>query len=348
MFFARGVRSVILALLGAPLFLGCDTGRPCPNTGRPPGAEVEWLASSPAGERQTLDDRAISLAVEHQGQSLAKAGHGSTTRTLLEGLNEGGAGVLLPAPDDTAPAMSLPELYERRRQGVLFLAELYQCTKCPYWHTGATGTAFVLTEDGVCVTNRHMFEEKDKDLYMFAYAADGSVWEVHRLLAVNDEDDIAIFVLGAGRRGDEELEPGSRKVSPIPLASGAPIGTPVALIANPEDYHFLLTSGIVSRRAIRKVSPGAVRPVLTVTCEFGVGSSGGPVMDLAGRAVGMVVSTHTISAGASRRREAQMVIRNCVPADRIADLAAGRVEFDAPAQADGPAHDPKSPDDDDR
>jgi hypothetical protein len=72
-------------------------------------------------------------------------------------------------------------------------------------------------------------------------------------------------------------------------------------------------------RGINGDSRGEV-PSLTVSCEFAVGSSGGPIMDMQGRAVGVVCNTHTVYAGEGKSRSPQMVMRRCTPTEQILAL----------------------------
>lgn len=281
-----------------------------------------------ASAEPAIDDRVITRLLEREGQRLAEAGSARTVEDLANEMNARGVS-LMPRPDVTEP-MSAEALYKARCGGVLVLGEIYKCGSCPNWHTGASGTAFVISEGGVCVTNYHMFEERDEEVYVFAYTHDGGVYAVDTMFAASKADDVAIFGLGTGRRNGEDVAPGATVFNVVPVRPDAPVGTEVALISHPEGDHYMLTTGTIARRSMRRSginadSPGRPTPTLAVTCEYAVGSSGGPVMDMNGRAVGMVVSTHTIFAGEGRRREPQMVVRNCIPAERILAVLNGEV-----------------------
>ncbi len=278
-------------------------------------------------DAQTIDDRKIARIVERDGGALLEPGGLLSAEELLEARGELAIAQLADAP---AKEMTEAELYETARRGVLVVRELYKCDNCPRWHTAGGGTAFVLSADGVCVTNYHMFESRGQEhkVYPIVLTADGEVFTVKEVLAASHPDDVAIFRLGNGRKDGEEIEAGTHVFTPIPLAESAPIGTRVGLIAHPDNECYTFTTGIIARRSLahRGINGESGEdddvPAINVTCEYGVGSSGGPVMDMRGRAVGMVCNTHTVWSGEGRRREPQMVRRRCIPSDRIMLLLA--------------------------
>jgi hypothetical protein len=60
--------------------------------------------------------------------------------------------------------------------------------------------------------------------------------------------------------------------------------------------------------------------MLEITAEYAIGSSGGPVLDERGNAIGMVCATDTIFADAQKKEDPQAVVRTCVPAESILRL----------------------------
>jgi len=164
------------------------------------------------------------------------------------------------------------------------------------------------------------------------------VYSVVEVLAANRRDDTAIF----------RIDPRGDQLSPIPLRGEAPVGTPVAVISHPEEHFYSMTTGAIARHAAkrgdmvrgdhgrRRQPPKAVAPdlpieidereaadltqVIEITAEYAVGSSGAPVLDDRGNAVGMVCATDTLYANAEKREEPQAVVRMCVPAESILRL----------------------------
>ncbi len=287
--------AVLAAALGA---WGCSAG-PVVNECRDDGPVL----------LQSVDDRAVRRWLERRGAELCESGGAELCSALLEHPSAGGRAIELPAA--SAEAMALPALYAARAPGVLVVAEVYKCTRCPNWHVGGEGAGFVLTSDGVCVTNRHMFEGR-RGGYLMAAGADGVVRAVTGVLASNEGDDVAVFTVeGEG-------------LAAIPLQAGAAAGLDVAVISHPNQNHYTLTRGIVARRARRAHGINgksedlhALTEYLNVTAEYAVGSSGAPVLDLMGNAVGMVVSTQTIYADEEKKEHPQMVMRLCVPTEAI-------------------------------
>ena len=87
---------------------------------------------------------------------------------------------------------------------------------------------------------------------------------------------------------------------------------------------------MVTRRYVRPPQRGAAKPEesdgdlravvkvptrwITLSAEFGKGSSGGPVLDRLGNVVGMATSTNSLRVGKKADTVSQMVFRDCVPA----------------------------------
>lgn len=333
---------VLLCLLGAlcaGLAAGCAADRPASRTAQhdcpdAPGIETLKTRGTQPNFPEAIDDHEFSRSIEREGGAMCDAGRAFSVAALAEYLDRTECEAVLPEP--RRHRFSTEELYEARKPSVLALAEISKCDKCPLWHTRASGTAFVITEDGLCATNHHMFDDKKDDVFVFVATADGAVFPVVEVLAANRDDDTAILKLGRGRRAGEDLDIADAGLTPIPLSDGSPVGTPVALIAHPKGAFFTLTTGIISRRTLHaggldgKGDRHTLSPVLCVTCEFGMGSSGGPIMDMAGNALGMVVSTVNIYGEPGRQRSPQMVIRNCAPAASIRSLVRPPVHREPP------------------
>jgi S1-C subfamily serine protease len=285
-----------------------------------------------------MNDASFRVLIGRAGASLADRHALRTNAQLLAEAPEGPCRVALPRADEEPP-LTLAELYRARASGVVVVTTVYKCTKCPNWHPGSTAAGFVLTPDGVCVTNRHVLAETG-DHSVLAVLCDGTALPITRVLATSEADDLAIF----------QTDTAGRPLAPIPLRAGAPVGTPVAVIAHPDTRYYTLSEGVISRRvfvhggvngdvarlkprslydepappggAYAPVHASLLTPVITVTADFGVGSSGGPILDTRGNAVGMVASTHTVfsAGGSDHEREPQMTIRTCVPAESILNL----------------------------
>ncbi len=50
-----------------------------------------------------------------------------------------------------------PDVYDKRKASVLCFGNIYKCDNCNNWHGNLAG-GFVITADGVAVTNYHVME----------------------------------------------------------------------------------------------------------------------------------------------------------------------------------------------
>lgn len=203
-----------------------------------------------------------------------------------------------------------PEIYERVKDSVLIVGELYKCGKCSKWHAN-TASGFVLSEDGALVTNHHVVREGDGAV-MGAMNMGGEFFPVTEVLAASRAEDIAVVRL----RG--------RNFAPLPLLADKPVGSPVAVLSHPDLSFYSLTEGIISRYSTERVSRQSKlrRHSVVITADYAKGSSGAPVFDTCGNVVGLASSTESVyyEEDHGRQENLQQVFKYCVPADCVLKL----------------------------
>ena len=214
--------------------------------------------------------------------------------------------------DSSGPELKPFEVYQKHIDATLIFGSVYKCGRCSKWHSGSTASAWVLDRDGIVVSNYHVVEDKKTDRFFGVSTRDGEVFPVVEVLAANKDADIAVF------RVDTV---GKKLKSALKLGPQPEIGKDVVVLSNPKRRFFTLSKGYVSRNYM--MIPGrdkAKVPQMTITADYAVGSSGGPVLDLHGNVVGMVRSTQTVVVNGSSEDDAhkvQMVFKDCVPVAAI-------------------------------
>jgi S1-C subfamily serine protease len=147
---------------------------------------------------------------------------------------------------------------------------------------GRLGTAWVLTADGVLVTNWHLFDEVEDQEFFTVMNQKGEVYPVTDVLAVNRTADVAVFRVGA------------KGLKPLPLAEKQPrVGAWVGVLGHPGDRYFTFTQGAVSRYTQAKRDDKRER-WMAITADYAYGSSGSPVLDRTGAVVGMAALTENL------------------------------------------------------
>lgn len=185
-----------------------------------------------------------------------------------------------------------------------------------HWHVVPAATGFFISDDGIIATNRHVFNNSDE--FMFAMTSDYVVHPIQEVLGANTANDLALC------RIDSSAYKG------LPLRRNIPVGGDISLISHPSGHFYTYSHGVVTRRYVRPPQRGPAKteendgdqraPVkvpthwITISAEFGKGSSGGPVFDRLGNVVGMATSTNSLRVGKKTDTVSQMVFRDCVPA----------------------------------
>jgi len=151
-----------------------------------------------------------------------------------------------------------------------------------------TGTGFVWDDKGHIVTNFHVIQEANAARVTLA---DQTSYRA-QLVGVFPDRDIAVLKIDA---------PAS-KLPPIPVGTSRDlqVGQKVYAIGNPFGLDQTLTTGIVSalNREIESVTRRTIRGAIQTDAAINPGNSGGPLLDSAGRLIGVNTAIYSPS-GAS-------------------------------------------------
>ena len=274
----------------------------CSGLSRCLSAEQDPQVASP---HLTEDARRVSQLLMREGERLLREGKATSRDELRKQLERPSCTISLPSHGSSK--LSPEELYEQCRRSVLVIGHLYRCESCPRYHV-QTHTGFILTRSGVFATSYHVFNIPRVES-LVAMSSDGRIAGVTQVLAANEANDVVVAQLD-----------GSGYVA-LPLEGRAAVGTPVWAISHPDHDFYTFTDGIIARYGLQPMGPNEVK-LMSVTADFARGSSGAPILNARGAAVGMVRSTRSLydTEVAGRKEDLQMVFKYCVPAAEILQL----------------------------
>ena len=188
---------------------------------------------------------------------------------------------VLPAPPTTtaaAPGADPKAVYEGAKASV---GEIRARTA----QGESTGTGFVVSSDGLMVTNGHVVDGAQD---ITVKLGDGQAALPAQLLGGDPSQDLAVVHVDAGPSG----------LPALPLSSeGVEVGDPVYAIGSPFGLSQTFTSGIVSAvgRDIAAPDGSTITGVIQTDAAINPGNSGGPLLDASGAVVG--VNSQIASSG---------------------------------------------------
>lgn len=279
-----------------------------------PGGDVDHPA----------DDREVFRRLERATTALAERGAGALGRAeRLEQCRRTRAdAVRLAVRAGAGAPLDGAEAYRRGARAAVLIGSAYKCGKCAKWHS-STASGFAVTADGVIATNHHVAAGEAPEA-MGVMTADGRFFPVLEVLAADKAHDVALLRVEAD------------DLAFLPLREDAPAGSPIRCYSHPAYGFGFLGDGVIARYARNHGSDGRATVLMQITADFAQGSSGGPVIDEFGNAVGMVMSTSAVfttpqATPAAAKAPAptpaghqQMVRHNCATARAILDLARSR------------------------
>jgi S1-C subfamily serine protease len=163
----------------------------------------------------------------------------------------------------------------------LFTLNLYQIPE-------GTGSGFVWDNSGNIITNFHVIQNADAAQVTLA---DQSTWKARRVGAAPDKD-LAVLRIDA---------PANKlRAIPVGTSKDLQVGQSVFAIGNPFGLDQSLTTGVISAlgREIESVTRRPIQGVIQTDAAINPGNSGGPLLDSAGRLIGVNTAIYSPS-GAS-------------------------------------------------
>ncbi|MHC4990024.1 MAG: S1C family serine protease [Planctomycetota bacterium] len=215
-----------------------------------------------------------------------------------------------PRGDLTSTEQRTIELFKAAAPSVVFIqSRALQREFLSVREVEGTGSGFVWDTAGHIVTNYHVIRGARSAKIILA---DGTAWDAS-LVGVAPDRDLAVVRIDAP----------TEKLKPITLGTSADlqVGQSVLAIGNPFGLDQTLTTGIVSAlgRTIEAVTGVTIYNVIQTDAAINPGNSGGPLLDSAGRLIGVntaIQSPSRASAG----------IGFAVPVDIVADAVPQLIE----------------------
>jgi tetratricopeptide (TPR) repeat protein len=169
-------------------------------------------------------------------------------------------------PLGAAEYFDAQQLEQQARPAVVMLI-VADANKKPF----AVGTGFFISADGMIVTNRHVIEGA---VNIMAKTENGTLYPVTGVLGIHPKGDIALLQSVAHDVPFIEMSP----------ASYATIGCKVLVIGNPLGHEGKSSEGVLLARG-----DWMRAEEMTLSAKVASGSSGSPVLNARGEAIGVVV-----------------------------------------------------------
>jgi S1-C subfamily serine protease len=173
-----------------------------------------------------------------------------------------------------------------------------------------TGSGFIWDDSGHIVTNFHVISQAED---VQVSLSDQSVWKAEIVGRAPDKD-VAVLKIAAPR---EKLRP-----IRVGTSSDLMVGQYVYAIGNPFGLDQTLTTGVISAlgREIESVTRRPIQGVIQTDAAINPGNSGGPLLDSAGRCIGVNTAIYSPSG-------AYAGVGFAVPIDTINRIASQLIAF---------------------
>jgi len=200
------------------------------------------------------------------------------------------------ASSDVATGLTPYEIYEHDSRGVVFVrAEVSPTASDPFQPVAdeqsgvSTGSGFVVDRQGDILTNYHLVAGATAGGISVQFEP-GEI-ATARLIGDEPSEDLAVL----------RVDPRGLHLRPLELGNSASarVGDPTLAIGNPFGLDRTLSTGIVSALQRRIPAPDgfAIDHVIQTDAPLDPGSSGGPLIDAAGRVIGINSQIQTDADG---------------------------------------------------
>ncbi|MCP5277369.1 MAG: trypsin-like peptidase domain-containing protein [Thiobacillus sp.] len=194
--------------------------------------------------------------------------------------------------DLAADEQATIQLFEQSKDSVVFITTRAEVrdfwTRNVFSVPRGTGSGFIWDDAGHVITNYHVIEKASEATVKLA---DGRSFKA-ALVGASPAHDIAVLKIGVG----------FKRPPPVPVGSSGDlkVGQKVYAIGNPFGLDWTLTNGIVSAldRSLGGENGLTIDHLIQTDAAINPGNSGGPLLDSAGRLIGINTAIYSPS-GAS-------------------------------------------------
>lgn len=199
---------------------------------------------------------------------------------------------ITPRGDLAADERSTIELFQQASPSVVYITTLTRefnpWTRHVHDLPSGTGSGFIWDDRGHVVTNFHVVQNASAARISLA---DHNIYPA-ALVGVSPDHDLAVLRISLP----------AHRLHPVPIGTsqGLQVGQKVFAIGNPFGLDQTLTTGIISalNRSIEGASGRTIEGVIQTDAAINPGNSGGPLLDSAGRLIGVNTAIYSPS-GAS-------------------------------------------------
>ena len=150
--------------------------------------------------------------------------------------------------------------------------------------SGALGSGFVVSEDGYIVTNNHVVSNADE---IFVKFSDGREYKT-KLIGTSSEVDIAVLKIEA-----------NEKFKPLEFSDSdkIEIGQWSIACGNPMGLNDSMTVGVISAAGRSSLGIEEIENFIQTDAAINQGNSGGPLIDINGKVIGVNTAILSTSGG---------------------------------------------------
>jgi S1-C subfamily serine protease len=212
---------------------------------------------------------------------------GGTTKTVVQQSS------ISPRTVSDGKALTARDIYKRDAPGVVNVkAEIVQRSQSPFGFPQdqqgeATGSGFVVDTQGYILTNAHVVDGASQVTVSF----EDKKTENAKIVGKDSSTDLALLKVDASGLNLKPLQLGD--------STTVQVGDPMIAIGNPFALDRTLTTGVVSalQRQISAPNGFTISNVIQTDAAINPGNSGGPLLDAAGRVIGINSQIATSDGG---------------------------------------------------
>jgi S1-C subfamily serine protease len=255
---------------------------------------------------------------------------GERTTIVQQAPLGGDTGGTSAGPSGGAKALTARDIYRRDAPGVVFIrSQVVEQGQSPFDPFGgpdqqdavSTGSGFVVDGEGFILTNAHVVDGATDVRVSFS---DNKTREA-RIVGKDESTDLALL----------KVDPAGLDLRPLALGDSktVQVGDPTVAIGNPFGLDRTLTTGVISALQRRISAPNGfgIDNVIQTDAAINPGNSGGPLIDAAGRVIGINSQIATGGGGTGGSGGGSVGIGFAVPVNTAKEVipelkASGRVQ----------------------